>query len=567
MDIVQLIEKNPITRFNGTYQNRFINKIKASFTEDQQKFLLANFYCYLFCNQKTDYVVNMNDVWKWLGFTEKGTCKKVLVKYFTENIDYKIDSDINNPSSKLQNENIMLNVYTFKKLCLRARTKKAEEIHDIYIKLEEFVYEIVDEESDELRCQLEQKELKIKQIQTNNMLQKHDILLKEFANSGSLVYIVRVKSFENGEYIVKIGESRRGVEARWKEHRTKYEEAIILDCFTVNRSKDFEKFIHEHKSIKSSRVYNLPGHETENELFLVGRNITYNTITDVINQNIKYFNDTFVELEKSRMEIEKLNLIQNNQNFMEYMKQVVNSNLELSRKIDSMSEEIRELKNTIIQNTTRTTNSFSEPLVNIGPRLQKINPETFQLVKVYDTVTQCMTEDRTMKRPSINKAAIENTVYNGFRWCLVDRELDANVVNIQQTKDIIKKSLGYVAKVDMERTCILNVYIDKKTASLKNGYGRSTLDNVVKEGKLYNGFYYLLYNELPEDLRATKPDPVLYRDGVGKFDSTGTMVKEFTCKYECIKTDISEKTLRKALDTGLPCNGYIYKLIGEKLFF
>ena len=55
-------------------------------------------------------------------------------------------------------ETILLTVNTFKKLCLKAGTKKADEIHDYYIKLEELLHETVNEESNELRLQLEQKD-------------------------------------------------------------------------------------------------------------------------------------------------------------------------------------------------------------------------------------------------------------------------------------------------------------------------------------------------------------------------------------------------------------------------
>jgi hypothetical protein len=39
VDIVKLFEKNPITRLNREYQNKFISKIQANFTEAQQNIL------------------------------------------------------------------------------------------------------------------------------------------------------------------------------------------------------------------------------------------------------------------------------------------------------------------------------------------------------------------------------------------------------------------------------------------------------------------------------------------------------------------------------------------------
>ena len=38
--------------------------------------------------------------------------------------------------------------------------------------------------------------------------QRETILLNEYAHSGSLVYIIKVKTFSNGEYVIKIGHRR-----------------------------------------------------------------------------------------------------------------------------------------------------------------------------------------------------------------------------------------------------------------------------------------------------------------------------------------------------------------------
>ena len=67
-------------------------------------------------------------------------------------------------------ETIMLTIHTFKLFCLKAGTKKAEQIHEYYIKLEEILQEIVQEESNELKLQLEQKttQLEQKTVQLEN---------------------------------------------------------------------------------------------------------------------------------------------------------------------------------------------------------------------------------------------------------------------------------------------------------------------------------------------------------------------------------------------------------------
>ena len=87
-----------------------------------------------------------------------------------------------------------------------------------------------------------------------------------------------MKTFENGQYIVKLGESRRGVKDRYNEHKAKFDECLLLDCFAVNKSKDFESFLHNNENIRGNRINDLKGHETELELFLIGKNLSYKTL-------------------------------------------------------------------------------------------------------------------------------------------------------------------------------------------------------------------------------------------------------------------------------------------------
>ena len=89
LDIVNLIDNNPLINLNRTYQSKFITKIKEKFTEPQQQIFAASFYAYLNYN-KTDFVIVLNDIWKWLGFSRKEECKRVLVKHFKQDVDYKI---------------------------------------------------------------------------------------------------------------------------------------------------------------------------------------------------------------------------------------------------------------------------------------------------------------------------------------------------------------------------------------------------------------------------------------------------------------------------------------------
>lgn len=452
----------------------------------------------------------------------------------------------------------------------------------IAVKFQKWVCEIVKELRlkgvYDLQKQLSQvedqkaKEYEIK-LENQKILEREKVLLNEYATIGSIVYIIKVKSFDNKQYIIKLGESRRGIKDRYNEHKSKYEECLLLDCFAVNKSKDFESFLHNHEFIRGNRVSDFKGHETEMELFLIGKNLSYKTLLDIINSNIKYFNtnDTSnieLENEKLRLMLEMKNT--NNDNLLiQELLQIVK---QMSSKIDNLENLNRDILNKLNTKETKVMNGFNEPLVTIGPRLQKINPDTLELVTIYESVSEAMKEDYNIKRPSINKSVAENTVYNGFRWVFVDRELNPNIIhNINPTKQTKVQHLGYIAKLSFDKSEILNVYLDRKTAANFNGYeSSSALDTPVKNFTLTKGHYYKLYDECDDILKQKfieiHGEPLLYKNGIGQYDVSNNLVKEFICKYDCIKQlKMSDKTLTKALTKNLTYNGCYYKDIGSKL--
>jgi hypothetical protein len=88
LDIVNLIETNPITKLSSDYNVKLLSKIKDNFTEMEQQLFLSSFYCYLNYHPTNDFVINLDNVWKWLDFSTKQKALIMLEKNFTLNIDY-----------------------------------------------------------------------------------------------------------------------------------------------------------------------------------------------------------------------------------------------------------------------------------------------------------------------------------------------------------------------------------------------------------------------------------------------------------------------------------------------
>ena len=582
IDIVNLIESNPITKFSGDYQSKLIEKVKKSFTNYEQQLFLSSFYCYLKYDSKNDFVIDLDNVWPWLGFSSKFNAKRLLENKFRINIDYKLlllqsAKQSNQIKGGHNKETFMLNIDTFKKLCLKADTKKADEVHEYFIKLENIMFEITKEECNELNQQLQQieniknKEMEEKVIKQKE-IQNEKTLLEKFSHKCSLIYIIKVKTYEHGEYIVKIGYSDKGITYRYNEHKTNYDECILLNCFLVDKSKDFEGFLHNHNLVYPNKCKTLEKHEKENELFLIGKNLTYQMLLKIIEDNINNYNYRVSELLlenellKSKVETNQNNI--NNDLIME----LIQTNKLLTNKVSSLESSMQQILNKLNAQETKVVTGFNQQMPHLGPRLQKINPETLHLIKVYESVTEAMNENKNLKRPSITKAVEENTIYCGFRWLLVERNLDPNIIHsIQPTKQTKVQNLGYIAKLNADKSEILNVYLDRKTAAELNGYQNSSaLDNPVKNNTITNGNYYTLYDKCEQNLirnfEEKYGEPKLYKNGVGQYDVNNNLVKEFGCKYDCIRElKMSDKTLHKSLQNNIPYNNYYYKEIGAKL--
>ena len=607
-NIVDLITNNPITKLNETHNNNLLNKVKNTFNESQQQLFIASFYSYLNYHKTDDYIVDLDSIWKWLGFNRKYNATICLEKNFILNKDYSKKYSISNNnnfatadavaktkgSGGHNSEKYYLNVKTFKSLCLKSGTKKADEIHEYYLKMEELIQEVLEEEAIEMKNKLLIKQNELEKLEENKKkeyeeklikekaLERQKILLKEFGNSESLIYIIKVKSYNNGEYIVKIGESRRGIIGRFNEHKSHYEECLLLDCFFLDKSKDFESFLHNHESIRCNRVTDLAKHKNERELFLIGKELSYKMLLKIIDNNIKYFeknnND---EVEKLKLECEKLTLLNElnkNGNINSFIEELIknnNTNNEiLLNKIDNLEKINKTILEKLNLQQVKNTTNFNQPLVTLGPRLQQINPDSLSLIKVYDSVSECMRENYQIKRPSINKAIAENTIYHGYRWLYVDRELDPNIINnIQPTKKTKIQNLGYIAKLDKDKRQIINVYLDRKTAALANNFSSSSaLDNHVKNNTLINEYYYILLSDCDLKLKSdflnkhNLREICLYKNGIGQYNSEQELIQEFICKYDCIKKlHISDKTLTKALTRNIAYNNNYFKTLGSKL--
>jgi predicted nuclease with TOPRIM domain len=398
-NIVDLITNNPITKLTETHNNNLLNKVKNTFNESEQQLFIASFYSYLNYHKTDDYIVDLDNIWKWLGFNKKYNATTCLEKYFKLDNDYKnFAPDASGAKTKGSGghniQKYYLNVKTFKSLCLKAGTKKADEIHEYYIKLEELIQEVLEEEATEMKNKLLIKEELITQkenelnekedliSQKNNEISQKDNLLKnanqdkyktiektlvsQFPVNNECIYFGTIDNTnEKGEQLIKFGHSNN-LPLRVQDHHKTYDNFILRDAFKVHNRQEIENAIKAHPKIKSHlRSIEVNGY---NKHEILAYDATYFTITrlskyikDIISEktyNIENFNKLIEENNNYKTEVERLG----NEN--EQLKIENNEYREKNEKLTLSLKTITE-KCEINQNNNILENSF-----NIDPGLK-----------------------------------------------------------------------------------------------------------------------------------------------------------------------------------------------------
>jgi phage anti-repressor protein len=92
----------------------------------------------------TEFIINLENVWGWLGYAKKGNAKRLLVSCAEENVDYKLISDESKIIGDAENAekagrptvDIFLTVDCFKSIFMMAKTEQAKLVRKFYLTLE-----------------------------------------------------------------------------------------------------------------------------------------------------------------------------------------------------------------------------------------------------------------------------------------------------------------------------------------------------------------------------------------------------------------------------------------------
>ena len=131
--------KNSDTKLSLESQSKMIEFLKQEFTEEESQFYIASLFMYLHYHPTMDFPVNLEHVFKMIGFANKGNAMKTIKSNFTLNEDYKIalfHTEKRKNEGGFNREDVMLNVDTMKHLFLIAKTPEGKKARKYFIKIE-----------------------------------------------------------------------------------------------------------------------------------------------------------------------------------------------------------------------------------------------------------------------------------------------------------------------------------------------------------------------------------------------------------------------------------------------
>jgi hypothetical protein len=292
-----------------------------------------------------------------------------LLLYKLLNLKDKQDSTKNIKQNGGHNkQTILLTIRCFKSLCLKAQTKKAGEIHEYYMKMEEVLHQIVEEETDELKLQLEQKENIILEIKQNSEQEKQQLIknskkekqkaveqaiIVQFPLNTECIYFGTIDNTnEANETLIKFGHTN-DLSTRILDHRKKYNNFELVQAFRVQNKVEIENLIKTYPKIKRQiRTLELNGKNKTEIIAYDDTNFTIEKLTkhikDIIHSKT-YSIDNFNRIMKLNEELENENRVLEEKNkFQESV--IIEKNIQINELIEKLENQQKVIESFKVEN-------------------------------------------------------------------------------------------------------------------------------------------------------------------------------------------------------------------------
>jgi phage anti-repressor protein len=201
INFTELVKNSNTTlSLSDDYQLKMITLLSEEFTEEQQRWYIANLYIYMNYHPTNDYPINLENVFKMIGFANKGNAMKTIKSNFTKDEDYQImlfHTEKRKNEGGFNKEDVMLNVDTFKNLCMLVKTDKGKEIRKYYVKLENIYNKIIKEDIEQQKLLQENTQKLLDEKET--LLQESSQQLEHTKNELQKMSLCKIKKWYNVE--------------------------------------------------------------------------------------------------------------------------------------------------------------------------------------------------------------------------------------------------------------------------------------------------------------------------------------------------------------------------------
>jgi phage anti-repressor protein/DNA-binding transcriptional MerR regulator len=529
--------RNSNTKLSLNYESKMIDLLNTEFTEQESQWYITNLYIYMNYHPTNDYPINLENIFKMIGFANKGNAMKTIKSNFTKDEDYKTllfpmekQKHTDETRGGHNKENIMLNVDTFKNLCMLAKTDRGKQIRKYYVKLENIHNKIIKEEIEHHKLLLEEKETVLQEtskqlenkdklleekdtIITNNehvkKVEKHKFLIEKFKNK-KCVYIAEIK-----ENLIKIG-STKDINERCNGLSRTFGNCIFLDIFEHV----------DYQTVESNILINVKPHiykepinnHVSKEVVQLSNNFNYKQLRGIVVHcvNTTDFLSPLEILEKQKLdnESQKLNIIQELLNNGESLKNIIDLFSHNNTNTDVLPSPIK--KEQELENKQTDTVNVSKQIINSqvffkgkkprGQKIHKIDPNNLQnIIKTYDSMVYLLRSPECYgyNKSGILKAISDSRIYKGYRWNFINKETMPTVEYKSSTP--IRDA---ILQLNETKDSIIETFTTKDEAAKILGIAKLSMRNIIKNQEKHNNYYYIEYSKCPLNIIEKYDKPI-----------------------------------------------------------
>lgn len=405
------------------------------------------------------------------------------------------------------------------------------------------------------------KNFKSKNIELQNALQlsiketlfkRHEVLIESNKNKW-LVYFCIIQFYEDGGFILKVGETI-DIKNRMDALRRDFGMNIILaDVFVCENSIKFEKYLHnsneltkykytqlEHKNKKfSTEAYHIPSQKE------------YEKIVKFANNEMNKYNN--IEFTKMRIEEKRIDAVVSTNNLVASLIPLCKNYEEIMNILNKITTHIHPLcidtkkdlteeytigekeepngsqtiqieyncyenddnnsddekENEIVEEDTTTSITLTTPANSTGPIVQIYHAaDLTKVVQVYNSITEATRDfnynNKTASFTAIKKAYQNKTLYHDYRWHFIFNRTESNLYqpyNIGETLITQARNQGQVAMLNIDKTKIIKVFKLAKDASKEILQHPSAMSSAIKHSTPLNNHYWMRWENVSVSLQ------------------------------------------------------------------